>query len=816
MKLLKLIPFLFVMSLQLAQAQEFLKNKDLSDFKTEEVSDAQLLQISQELKNNQTSLEQVEPLLLAKGMSKEEFIKFKARLQGLTLSYIDDGKEQPKESKEDPKQNTVKLAKKKNAVYGSELFTSRSLSFEPNQNIPTPTNYILGPGDKLELLLHGVQQFTFSGTISKNGTLAIPNVGDVLVSGLTFDAAKAKLRKEIGRIYTTILSNSSKLSVSVSNYRSIMVTIIGAQQSGNYRLSAMTTIFNALHVAGGPSDIGSYRKIELIRNNKVIRIIDLYQFLTKGDQSDNVSLEDNDVIRIPSYEARVVLEGEIKNPGIFEVVAHDKLGAIISYASGFTEDAYKNRILVKQKTTSELKVRDLNEATYADYLVQAGDVITVDKILDRYENRVQIKGAVYRPGAYSLQPNEVLTVKELIQKADGLKENVFLPKASLIRQQEDLTKVYLNIDLQAVMKGDSEANLPLQKEDLLVVFYNQVLLDSYKVSIDGEVRAPGTYDFAKGKSLYDLLLEADYFTDKAASKVTVYRNKVSADFIPNDREKIVSFELKIDPNNPETATTFLLEPMDQVVVRRIVTFETPQMVSLHGEILYPGAYAMVKKEERVSDLIERSGGFKEEADINAIRIIRKVAIERKDLSKSKAVKKLTEEQEPSKDKFKTLEEEEELRVKDSLLAKRKIINEVTIPIDWKLIQRNKKSTANIMLEPADSIVVPKKKQTVLITGSVMFDTEVAYKKGKPLNYYLKNAGGVNDKGWARKVYVVNANGSASSSSSFLMFKSYPKVQPGSKIIVPEKPERKGNTTGEIVGIASVLASLTGVLLAVFR
>lgn len=743
--------------------QEFLKGKDLSQIKAAQFSDAEIAQIGKELKANQMTIEQAEPLALAKGMSATEFMQLKIRLQSNTV-VPNEIKEEQKKSKTTVQEGSI-LATKNSVIFGSELFTTKSLSFEPNQNLPTPANYILGPGDQLDINVYGIQQFNFTGTISKNGTINIPNVGEVFISGLTFEGVKSKLQKQIGKIYSTVSSGGSKLSISVGNYRTILVTIIGAQQSGNYRLSAMSTVYNALHVAGGPSDIGSYRKIELIRNGKVVRTIDLYKFLTKGDQSDNISLTDNDVIRIPSYDARITLEGEIKRPGIFETVAGENLQQIITYASGFTDNAYKNRILVKQKTTSELKVTDLNVQTFASYLPKAGDIISIDKILDRYENRVQIKGAVYRPGEYSLSNQSAMTIKDLIAKADGVKENVYLKKASLIRQKEDLTKEYLTVDLKAVLNGEASANLTLQKEDILMIFYNQELLDTYKVSIDGEVRKPGVFSYATGMSLYDLLLEAEYFTDKAASSVTVFRNKKDINYLPNDKEKIISFSLDIDAKNPEQAATFILEPQDHVVVRRIVTFETPQMVKVNGEVLYPGAYAIVKKEERISDFISRAGGFTNEADIAALKVVR---------------------------------------------------NKLNIPIDWKSISNKPTSSINLILEPSDSISIPKKKLTVLVAGNVMFDTEVPYKKGKNISYYVKNAGGTTDKGWMNKVYIVHANGSASSCSSFLGFRSYPKVLPGSKIIVPEKPEKTKMSTGEIVGISSILTSLAGILLAVFK
>jgi protein involved in polysaccharide export with SLBB domain len=744
--------------------QEFLKGKDLSQIKAAQFSEAEIAQIGKELKANQMTLEQAEPLALAKGMSATEFMQLKVRLQSNTTVPTEVKEEQKKPAAIITQDGSV-LASKNVAVFGSELFTSKSLSFEPNQNMPTPPNYVLGPGDQLDINVYGVQQFNYSATISKNGTINIPNVGEVFLSGLAFEAAKNKLQKQIGKIYSTLAGNGSKLSVSVSNYRTILVTIIGAQQSGNYRLSSMSSVYNALHVAGGPSDIGSYRKIELIRNNKIIRTIDLYRFLTKGDQSDNVSLTDNDVIRIPSYEARVTLEGEIKRPGIFEMVAGENLKQVISYASGFTENAYKNRILVKQKTNSELKVTDLNELTFASYLPKAGDMISVDKILDRYENRVQIKGAVYRPGEYSLPTSGSMTIKDLLKKADGVTENVFLEKASLIRQKSDLTKEYISFNLQSALNGEEAANMTLQKEDVIVVFYNQELLDGYKLSIAGEVRKPGDYNYVSGMSLYDLLLESEFFTDLAASNVSVFRNKKDAVFNPNDKEKIITFNLTIDPKNPEQAATFLLEPQDHIVIRRIVTFETPQMVTVSGEILYPGGYAIAKKEERVMDFITRSGGVTDEADTEAIKVIR---------------------------------------------------NGLNIPIDWKRISKKPLSASNLILNAGDNIIIPNKKSTVLISGSVMFDTEVPFRKGKNIKYYIKNAGGTAEKGWMKKVYVVHANGSASASGSVFGVRKYPKVFAGSKIIVPEKPERTKASTGEIVGIASVLTSLAGILLAVLK
>ena len=742
------------------KAQEFFNGSNLSHIKAEQFNAEQIAQMGAELKANNMTMEQVEPLAMAKGMSAVEFNKLKARLESSNAVSEEVKKDIDPQAANTPE----KLAEKNVSVFGSELFTTKSLSFEPNQNLPTPNNYILGPGDKLEISLYGVQQMGYSGTVNKNGTLSIPNVGEVFLSGMSFEAAKAKLKREIGKIYTT-LGGGTKISTSISNYRTILVTIIGAQQSGNYSLSAMSTVYNALHVAGGPSEIGSYRKIELIRNNEVIKKVDIYDFLTKGDQSTNIALQDNDMIRIPSYDLRVVIEGEIKRPGVFELLPNEKMSQLIEYAQGFTENAYKNKILVKRKTNSQLKITDLNESNYSDFTLKAGDYVSIDKILNRFENRIQIKGAVFRPGEYSINENEELRISDLIAKADGVLENVFLKKGSLIRQNENLTREYISFSLEAVLNGNANENYILQKEDVVVIYTNQELLDGYSVSISGQVRSPGSYTFVKGMTLFDLLLDANYLTENASRNVTVFRRVTNDEYNPNEKEIIKSFDLDIDPKDPTIAEGFFLEPMDNIIVRRIVTYETPQMVTINGEVLYPGNYAILKKEETVLDYILRAGGLKAEANTDALRIKR---------------------------------------------------NGLIIPIDWKQISKNPKLPQNITMLAGDVIELPTKQQTVTVTGNVMLPTEVPYIKGKSLRYYLENAGDEGERGWLKKAYVMYPNGSAGTTGSFLGFKNYPTIEPGSTIIIPTKPEKEGINSGEIIGYASILASLAGVIIAILR
>ncbi|MBZ9786747.1 SLBB domain-containing protein [Psychroflexus sp. CAK57W] len=761
--------------------QEFLQKGDLSQVKASQFSEQELRQINQELEANQMSFQEAQLVAEGKGMPKAEIAKLKARLESLPKQSESAELKGEDEKAYEKLQDSLKtydgyqesgaLTKdldrldEKNRVFGSELFTTKNLSFEPNQNQTTPANYILGPGDQLEIVLSGEQQFTFTGRVSTNGKLIIPNVGVVFVSGLQFEAAVSRIKLEMQKIFSSLRTGDSRLSVTVSNYRSIFVTIIGAKQPGNYKVSSMSTVFNALHIAGGPNALGSYRAIELIRDNEVIRTIDLYDFLTKGDQSDNLALQDNDIIRIPTFKGRIDLKGEFKNPGIYEILPGEDLDQIINYASGFTEDAYLNRILVRQKTDNELRIEDLNSKNYKSYLPLAGDEVIVAGILNRYENRVQIKGAVYRPGDYSLKEGETLKVSDLIEKADGVKENVFLPKASLIRQKKDLTTEYIDIDLQAVLSGEESSNLELQREDILVVFYDETLLESFTNTIEGEVREPGIYPYSEDKTLYDLLLEAGYFTEKASQKVIVYRRIISDDYIPADQEKLINFQLEIDPQNPEKAANFMLMPQDHVIVRKIVSYEVPSMVTLEGEVLYPGQYALIKENEKLTDFIKRSGGFTDLAFLKSVRILR---------------------------------------------------NDKIIPIDWSEIEKSKGTADIFTLEPGDVVQVPKRSQTVVVEGSVMLETEVIYKKNRRLRYYLKNAGGVADDGMKRKTFIIYPNGSAANTKSFLGFKSYPKVQPGSRIVVPAKPEREGLDVTQIIGLASTLASLAAIIFGITR
>jgi protein involved in polysaccharide export with SLBB domain len=743
-------------------SQGALNASNLSTFKAGQLTDAEIIQVQKELVNNNMSFDQAAALAIAKGAPAAEIESLRGRLQSATVP-IETAKIDPVVQAEITPIVAVSKAVNKNlSLFGSELFSSPNLGFEPNSNIPASPNYVLGINDVLELNVWGVQQFSFSGKISNRGIVSVPNIGEIFVSGLTLEAAETKIKNAVSRIYATV-GSGSRFSLNVSSFRTIAITIIGARQPGNYKVSSMSTVFNALHVAGGPSDIGSYRNIEVIRNDKVIRVVDLYKFLTRGDQSDNISLKDNDVIRIPAYKARISLEGEVKRPGIFELVSDENLERILEYAGWFTENAYINRIAVEQKTGSERKVADLNAANYASYIPQAGDVIAVAKILDRYENRVQIRGAVFRPGTYSIEQN--MTVKSLIEKANGVVENVFLERATLIREQADLTKTYLTVNLKTALTGDSAQNTLLQKEDELVIFYNYDLLEKHAITILGEVRKPGNYSYTPEITLQNIIMEAEGLTDLAAKKVEISRVRKDSLYDPKDPNRIIHFNLVYDPSSNTEATTFKLAPEDNIIIRRIEVVETQQLVAVTGTVLYPGPYTLITKDERVSDLLARTGGFTNESNLSQIHLVREG---------------------------------------------------YTIPITWKKGADKTSRRSNIILKPGDQLVVPNLETTVTISGAVLYPTIIPVEGKKSARYYINSAGGETENADLKRVYVVHQNGRIVKTKQFLFIRNYPELDGGAKVVVPQKPVKEKRNSGEIIGYSTMVTSLAGVIIAILK
>ncbi|MEZ7505852.1 SLBB domain-containing protein [Flavobacterium sp. Arc2] len=787
-------------------AQDLLKSNDLSTLKVDYLSDADIAKIESQLQSNNLTIDQAEPMALAKGMTASEFAKLKIRLSELSKGSVVGKPEElignTKSAELTRKQEKITNTKVKDSVnaliFGSQLFDIPTLNFEPDLKLATPVNYVLGPGDELQISVYGVQEFSATAPISLEGKVSIQYVGEIPVSGMTIEAATQKIKAAISRVYSSVASGQSQVGISLSRIRTIRVTLIGSRQPGNYSVSSLATVYNALFLGGGPGKNQSYRNIELIRNNKVYTKVDIYKFLVNGDQSENVGLKDNDVIRIPAYNQRVTVEGQVKRPGIFEMKPGESFSDLLSFASGFNEFAYTASVNVLQKTAKEFKVQDIKASEFNSYKPLSGDVFRVTKILNRFENRIRIDGAVFRPNTYSFY--EGMRVSDLIAKADGLKEDAYSNRARIIRVKSDLTKEIVNVNLAKVLEGDMEADVPLFKEDVVTVYSILDFVEDYKITIDGEIKKPGIYDYQEGLTLNDLLVQSGGLTGSASKNVEVARMIMSEEIDDANPNKAELFNIEITPDNNEQAANFSLYPFDVVNIRKMAVYEKPEMVTISGAVNYAGKYVLASKKAKVYDIVKRAGGLTSLADVEGVKIKRPIqakqieAVESIDLNLGK------------KD---SIQNKLEKKLKEDLKF-------AIIPVDWKAIVKNQNSNTNVTLFPGDEIEVATFNEGVKVTGNVLLTSEIPYEKGKGFGYYLDAVGGIDAKGWKKKAYIIYPNGKAAVASSFLFFRNYPKVTPGSQIIVPEKPEVKKLSTGEFVSIAGVLASLAGVIIAILR
>lgn len=784
-----------------AVAQDLLKSNDLTTLKVDNLTDSDIAKIKTQLQTNNMTIEQAEPMALAKGMSATEFAKLRARIgsQAVNTGTSNNTNAGEEDGRKQEKIVNTKVKDTINAlIFGSELFDNPTLNFEPNLKLATPVNYVLGPGDELQVSVYGVQEFNASVPVSTEGKVTIQYVGQIPVSGMTIEAATQKIKGAIARVYSTVGSGQSQVAVTLSRIRTIRVTIIGSKQPGNYSISSLATVYNALFLGGGPGKNGSYRNIELLRDNKVYKNIDIYRFLVNGNQLDNVGLKDNDVIRIPAYNQRVTVEGQVKRPGIFEMKKGETFSDLLSFASGFTEFAYTASVNVLQKTAKEFKVKDINAAEFNSYKPLSGDVFRVSKILNRFENRIKIDGAVFRPDTYSFY--EGMRISDLIAKADGLKEDAYGNRARIIRLKADLTTEIVNVNLAKALGGDLDADIALRKEDIVTVYSILDFVEEYKITIDGEIKKPGVYTYHEGLTLNDLLIQAGGLTGSASKRVEVARMIQSEEIDDSNPNKAQLFDIEITATNNEQLKNFELQPFDVVNIRKMAVYDKPEMVVISGAVHYAGKYVLANKKDKVYDIIQRAGGLTAVANIDGVKIKRPIqakqieALEnvnlnlgKKDSIQSKLTKKLKED-----------------------------LKFATIPVDWKAIVKNPRSNTNVTLFPGDEIEVATYNEGVKVAGNVLLTSEIPYNSGKGFNYYLNAVGGTDAKGWKKKAYIIYPNGKADVAGSFLFIRTYPKVTPGSQIIVPEKPEVKKMSTGEFVSIAGVLASLAGVIIAILR
>ena len=784
-------------------AQE-LQMKDLRTIKVDKLSDNEIAAYYNKLQQTGVSTDQALQIAATKGMPQDEILKLKERIQAFL-----GGQKYMKDNNSDTIQNSRNQIKTiaetadelfDKKIFGAELFSTSSLTFEPNLRIATPSNYVLGADDQLLIAVFGFSEANYKLTVSPEGTIYIPNAGPIFVAGLTIESATEKIKSKLAStIYKAISTGNTKVQVTLGNIKSIRVTIIGqAKKPASYTLSSLSTVFNALYLCGGPNKTGSFRHIELLRNNKIFKTIDLYKVLVNGNLEDNVRLMDQDIIHIPYYDTRVTLAGQIKRPGIFETLPGEPLQKLLDNAGGFTDSAYRSSIKITQITDREKSVADVESSNFANYIPNGSDSISVGMIINRYANRVLIDGAVMRPGQFEL--TQGLTLKQLIKKADGVKEDAFLNRGIIMRLKDDLSLEVVSFEPSGVLNG-TQPDIILKREDKVTISSIFDLQNKKTVLVQGEVRFPGNYDFKDSTSIKDIIFEAGGFTEAASGKrIEIARRVINGDATGTATQMASIVLVDGEKDLRVTASNYYLQPFDVVIIRNNPGYFTQKTVQLQGEVLYPGPYVINSTDEKLSSMIDRAGGLKETADPLAASLKRLNKIDELTTLKTANVGKLS-----------TVSEKDSSRA-DSL-SKEAVRPYDFIGINLQEVIAHPGITNDLILEDGDVIFVPKKNQAVKVRGEVLFPTQFAFEQGKNLKYYVDRAGGFSSTAQRRTAFVLGANGNARKVTHFLFFKNYPEILAGDEIFVPKKPEHSGSVgqtisiTSAVVGMASVVIAL---------
>lgn len=679
-----------------------------------------------------------------------------------------------------------------NKIFGHDLFRNQNLSFEPSANLATPENYCLGPGDEVIIDIWGASENTIRQQISPEGNIQVSGIGPVHLNGMTIKEANSYLQSEFAKIYAGISGDqpTSQIKLTLGDIRTIQINVMGeVAVPGTYRLSAFSTVFHALYRAGGVNEIGSLRSIRVVRAGKTIADLDVYQLIMSGKMTDDIRLQEGDFILVKPYESLVQIEGKVKRPMFYEMKSTETVATILEYAGGFTGDAYKKAIRLIRKSGREHQVFNVDEMDYSIFRLEDGDMITTDAVLDRFENKVEVRGAVYRPGLYQLN-NEVSTVKELIKRAEGLRGDAFLNRALLDREREDLSHEVIAIDLQGLLNG-TFADVPLQKNDILYISSIIDLKEEETVSIHGEVINPGEYRYSDNVTIEDLIIQAGGLRESAATTMVSITRRIkdpkSKEF-SSDLGKVYTFDIK--DGLVVGGENFDLQPYDEVYIRKSPAYKKQQNIVVSGEVLFDGTYALIKKNERISDVISRAGGVTPDAYVKGARLLRKMS---------------EEERRRQADAIRMARSSEG---KDSIsLEKLNLSETYTVGIRLDLALANPGSDYDIVMKEGDVLYVPEYINTVKISGAVMYPNTVSYKQGANLKYYINQAGGYGNLAKKKKAYVIYMNGTVSRLKS----SNRKAIEPGCEIIVPSKEEKKRLSTAEILSMGSTTASLAAVV-----
>lgn len=771
------------------------------------MSDQQVVEYVQQAQASGKSQKQITSELLRRGVTQEQVLRIKAQYEATNSTSVGtDNKPtsmrkrgvslgesyEAAEIEDRKKESQARLDVPARQIFGHNLFTNRNLSFEPSANLATPVNYRLGPGDEVIIDIWGASENTIRQTISPEGSIQVKDLGPVHLNGMTVKEANSYLQREFSKIYSGIGGSdpNSQIRLTLGDIRTIQINIMGEVAiPGTYTLSSFSTIFHALYRAGGVNEIGSLRGIKLVRNGKTIENLDVYEFIMKGKMNDDIRLQEGDVIIVEPYQSLVRIAGKVKRPMFYEMKTTETVASLLKYAGDFTGDAYKKSVRIIRKSGREHQVYNVDEMDYSVFRLDDADSVTIDAVLDRFENKVEISGAVFRPGLYQLD-GEVNTVKQLIKKAENLRGDAFSNRAILDRERDDYSHEIISINLNGLLNG-TVADIPLKKNDHLYIPGIHDLKEEETVSIYGEVQNSGIYPYSDKMTIEDLIIQSGGLLEAAATtrisvtrrikdpKSTAYSSKLAETFTFDMKDGLLT-----------GADNFYLQPFDMVQVRRSPAYQVQRTVSVAGEVLFSGSYALLKKNERLSDLIARAGGITPEAYIRGGRLIR----QRSDEERRR--------------------EEDVLRMarsgegKDSVSVEKLAISETyTVGIDMEKALANPGSDDDIVLREGDVIYIPEYINTVKISGSVMYPNTVSWQKDAKLKHYINMAGGYGEMAKKRKAYVVYMNGTvarAKKSSSGL-------IQPGCEIIVPSKKEKQRMQLAEILGMSSATATMAAMV-----
>lgn len=776
-KSFQIVLFLLLLSLSAGIYAQDVKSVD-----PKTLPESEIQKVEDYMKNAGLSFQEAAAIARQRGATEQQIRDMRQRLlEGQTTpsasssaneSTTDTFMESPEATTDSTDLSARKApVQKDNPVFGSYLFNNKNLTFEPSLNLQTPGDYDIGIGDQIIINIWGNSQNNYQLTVNSNGQIMIPDVGPVYIAGMTFENAETKIKQRLSDIYADMagINPQTFAQINIGRLRSVNVDLVGdVNAPGTYTLPATASVFNALYLSGGPNDIGSFRNIKVIRDNKVTRTVDVYKFLIDADISENIKLNDEDIIFIPAAQKKVTATGEFKRTGIFEMKAEETLEDLIRFTGGFTEDAWWSLLKIYRKNLSGRSIIDVPFSQAETVVLQDGDSISTSEITDMYENRVVITGPVFQPGEYEW--NRGMSLTDLIQNADGLKGDAFLNRGNIIRLNNDFTTTNISFDLKAVLAGDE--TVLLQPEDIVLIKSKFELREEQFISVSGEVLNPGQIAYSDNMTLGDAIFRAGGFTEAADSSFIEVARRLSyaeAAVLSDEMVHIFNFDLTRDLQLNKEDAGFKLQPFDEVSVRKAPGYRESASARVSGEVKYAGRYAIENKNQRISDLVKMAGGLTDQAFLKGATFSRQ-----------------TEE-----------------------------LGNEFVAINLDIIMSNPGGENDLYLRSGDEMHIPELIQTVKVSGSVQNPFSITYEEGKNLLYYIDKCGGFSPEAMKRKTYVRYPNGATASTSSFLL-KNYPEVLPGSQIVVPAKPEKEGLNTTQWLSIASTFSSIAVAIAAVLR